>query len=175
MGGASFQLASNSPADAALAGKLQGGTFNGGPGEISLAIAIGTTDPIVLPLVHARARATSISDTGISVIVGGLLSIDDLRSSVGEALQKSVTAYLAANCTNQTPPGCGCSGLAGDVITLLDGSTGTPADCKVSVDELLGNPVVGPLLSADSCSTNSCTAPDSISVGIKLDAVPATF
>src|SRR6185503_5490727 len=49
-GTASFQVASNSPSNTLLAGKLTNGGFQGGPGDISLQIAIGTTDPILLPL-----------------------------------------------------------------------------------------------------------------------------
>jgi hypothetical protein len=175
-GGASFQVASGSPSDEALAGKLEGGTFNGGPGDLTLAIAIGTTDPIVLPLVHARARATGISETGMSAIIGGLLTVADLRSGVGTALEGSVEVYLASSCTDRiNPPGCGCNSTATTLLQVADGSAGTAPDCKLSVDEVLGNSVIGPLLAPDSCSMDTCTAPDAISVGLKIDAVSATF
>jgi hypothetical protein len=103
MGGASFQVASGSPSDVSLAGKLEGGTFNGGPGELSLEIAIGTTDPIVLPLVHARAKATGLSATGMSAL------IDPSRcSSLPDAMIGRIHPVAAAparqcrSCSSQT-------------------------------------------------------------------------
>jgi hypothetical protein len=179
-GSAKFSLATNSPTDAALAGKIVNGTFNSDPGDVSLQLAIGSTTPIELNLLHARAKASTISATGITTLtVGGLLTLSDLTTKVGPAIQASVASLITADCTvSAGPPGCGCKvGSTGaQVISILDGDlTGSARDCAVSVEELLGYPVVSSLLMPDSCSKDSCTAADSLSVGIQVTAVKATI
>src|SRR5262249_38675403 len=66
-----FQIASNSPTNAALGGKIVNGTFNGGPGDLTLQIALAGTDPIELDLVGARAKASGISDSTIGMGMSG--------------------------------------------------------------------------------------------------------
>src|SRR5262249_39708956 len=64
-----FTFASGSPDDVAVAGKVVGGTFNGGPGNFSLQIALGGTQAIQLDLIGARAKASGMSDNGIESVV----------------------------------------------------------------------------------------------------------
>jgi hypothetical protein len=177
-GGASFTVAASSPHDALLGGKLANGAFNGGPGELSLEIAFGSTEPILLPLHHARAKVTSVSATALSGTIGGVITVGELHDSVGAGIQKSVTGFLAAGCTAlDSPPGCGCTDLAATVMMLIDGQTAaepTP-DCKLSIDELVNNPVISDYLKPDACSMDTCSAPDALSVGIQINAVAATF
>jgi hypothetical protein len=179
-GDAMFQIAANSPNDAPLAGKIVNGTFNSDAGDLTLQIALGAgTSPITMTLHHARAKASTISDTGIMTAnLGGVLTVDDLTTQVGPAIKGQVDALLAANCTALDRPdlGCGCTGTGATlVIMMVDGDTGTPKDCMISVEELLGNPIVKQSLKADSCSKDTCATADSLSVGIKIEAVKATF
>jgi hypothetical protein len=182
-GTGSFQIAADSPPDALVTGKIASGTFNGGPGDITLQIAIGSPTPIKLNLLHARAQASSISDTGImTAIIGGLVTQDELTTQIGPAIAASVSAILTRDCTPRgAPPDCGCknpsTGLT--VVRALDGDlamTGGPAaDCQVSADEVLGFALVKQLLLPESCSMDTCKAADSLSIGIKVQAVKATF
>lgn len=185
-GTGAFSIAADSPSDAAVAGKITGGTFNGGPGDVTLQIAIGSaTAPIKLNLLHARAQVTGISDTGImSAIVGGLITQADLTNSIGPAIQVQVAAILDRDCpvavgAARTPPLCGCkaSSTGATVVAALDGdlTMGADRDCTISTAEVLGFPLVAQLLRPDSCSEDSCKAADSISVGVKVQAVKATF
>lgn len=185
-GTGTFSIATDSPTDAEVAGKIVNGTFSGGPGDITLQIAIGSaTAPIKLNLLHARAQVTGVSDAGImSAIVGGLVTQADLTSSIGPAIVTQVNGILDRDCpvaagATRTPPSCGCTaGTTGaTVLNALDGKTppGSTPDCKITVDEVLGFPVVAQLLKPDSCSTDSCKTPDSLSVGVKVQAVKATF
>ena len=170
-GSASFQIATNSPTDV-VAGKVVNGTFNGGPGDLTLQIAIGSaTAPINLNLVRARVRATAITETGITAIIGGLVTQDELMNQIGPAIQVQVAAILARDCTPPGPaPGCGCHGTGATVVQFdRDG------DCKLSTAEILGAPVVKGLLLPDSCSTDSCKTPDALGFGVKVQAVKATF
>ena len=177
MGGASFQLASNSPSGD-VTGKLASGVFDGGPGELSLQITIGSTTPILLPLVHARVKVTSVSETSLKALVGGLITAQDLKTNVGGALEGPVTQLLAGACTElmpPNPPNCGCTGLAMQLMSLIDGDTGTARDCKITGEEILANPATSSSTTPDGCSMDTCTAPDALSVGINIEAVAATF
>lgn len=171
-GSATFLVATNSPDDALLAGKIEGGTFNGGPGEISLQIALGSTTAIPVNLVHARARAAGMSDTGVmSIVVGGLLTNALVTGQLAPAIKVQVDALLTTGCTSRTPGACVCTGSASTVLDLAD----TNDDCQVSVDELLNVSIIKMYLEPDSCSKDSCTEPDSLSVGLRVEAVKASF
>jgi hypothetical protein len=178
-GNATFQLAPSSPTDAELTGKVAGGTFTGGPGHISLQLAIGSTDPLVIDLVRARAQATGISANGMTVILAGLVTLSNLHDQIAPAIQRAVAGIVTRDCTPPgPPPGCGCIAQSPGALLIgqLDGTVlGDPANCMISVDEILGNPVVAPLLTPDSCSMDSCTESDALSIGVKVEAVKATF
>jgi hypothetical protein len=175
-GGASFQVAQNSPNNALLGGKLSNGAFDGGPGALTLQITIGSTTPILLPLVRARVKVTSASETSVKALIGGMITAADLKTHVGGALELSVAALLAGACTAlDSPPGCGCVDLAETLMMLLDGDNGTTRDCRVSADEIIAFPGTATYLSPDSCSMATCSAADAISVGLNIEAVAATF
>jgi hypothetical protein len=179
-GSASFSIDPKSPADALVAGKIVNGTFNGGPGDISLQIALGTTDPITLSLLNARARATTISDAGMTATVGGALSVTDLNTQVIPAIGTQITGILDRDCgTPRTmPPTCGCTAGSTSVtlLTLFDGDiAGTVKDCNISTEEIAGHALIKSLLGPDVCSTTTCTAPDALSLGIQVQTVKATF
>jgi hypothetical protein len=167
-----FTVAADSPADALVAGKIANGTFTGGPGNMTLQIAIGSTTPIKMDLLRARVTATGISETGImSANVGGLLLQTDLMTEVGPAIQDEVTSIIERDCTG-TGTSCGCTGTGLAVITALDTM---PADCMVSVTELLEFPLVKQVLQPDSCSQDSCSTADALSFGVRVTAVKGTF
>jgi hypothetical protein len=113
-GSAMFTVAPNSPMNAALAGKIVNGTFNGGPGDLTLQIALGGTDAITLDLIGARAKASSISATAIGTgtgastsggaILAGALTQDDLNNKVIPAIQTQLIPIIHRDC-------CGCTGV----------------------------------------------------------------
>lgn len=167
-----FQVASSSTNEV-MAGTISGGAFTGGPGEVTLQIAIGAANTAIpLNLLRARAQVTGISDTGImSAILGGLVTQQELTTQIGPALQTTVAGILARDCTGpKTPPTCGCTGTGATVIGF-----DTNADCMLSADEILNNQFTKTLLQPDSCSTDSCKTSDALSFGVKVQAVKATF
>ncbi len=179
-GTGTFSIAPNSPMDAALGGKIVNGTFNGGPGSLSLQIALGGTDAIQLDLLNARAKASTISDTGIMTAnFAGALSQTDLNGKVIPAIQKQLGPIIMRDCKMLTsPPDCGCaSGSTGKTILgLFDGDIqGSAKDCMVSVEEIQMNQIIKSLLAPDVCSTSSCSAPDALSLGIQVTAVKAMW
>lgn len=174
-----FSIAADSPKDALVAGTVVNGTFNGGPGDLTLQIALGTTQPLTLNLLNARAKATAITDTGMTLTVGGALTASDLMTQVLPAIQVQVAAVVSRDCPAAAPPTCACTSASSTgkfLLNTFDGDiSGTTRDCQISVTELAENGLIKGLLMPDVCSMTTCTAADSLSVGIKVETVKATF
>ena len=168
-GHGSFQIAAGSPTDAVVGGKIVGGAFTGGPGDVTVQLALGAGTPITLSLVRARVRAT-ISATGImDVNIGGLLTKTEINTALIPVLAVQVNALLTQSCTpNPSGPGCTCTGAAGLLI-----SADTNMDCQLSNDEL--STFAASTLSPDVCTTDSCATPDGVSIGVRVQAVKAAF
>lgn len=167
-----FSIAAGAPDNAAVAGKIINGTFNGGPGNISLQIALGGTDAIQLDLIGARAKASGITETGIaSVVLGGALTEEDLNTKVIPAIHAQIAPLIAEDCNAPTsPPMCGCtSGSTGaTVLNLFDAA---PKDCMVTVDEIKNNSLIQSLLAPDV----EINGKQALSLGIKVVTKKATF
>jgi len=175
-----FTVDPNSPTNAALAGKVVNGEFDGGPGDLSLQIALGGTNPISLSLIGAKAKASGITATAIGtstsggLIFGGALTQDDLNNKVLPAIQAQLVPIIARDCTmlnmpNGNPP-CGCAdGSTGKtLIGLFDTN---PKDCMVTVMEIQNNTLIQSLLAPDVTIDGQMA----LSIGIKATAVGATF
>jgi len=175
-GTGTFTVKAGSPTDAAVGGKIINGTFNGGPGNISLQIALGGTTAIQLDLIGARAKASGISDSKIdSVILGGALTQDDLNGKVIPAIQTQIAPIITRDCNMPaSPPTCGCmaNSTGKTVLDLFDGDiTGTAKDCAVSVEEIKGNSLIQSLLAPDV----TIDGKQALSLGIKVEETKATF
>jgi hypothetical protein len=170
-GGASFTLAAGSP-DAAVEGKIAGGVFTGGPGNITLQIALGGTEPISLDLIGARAKATGLSETALSeVILAGALTQSDLDTKVIPAVHAQIEPLIARDCTGIAPPdpcGCEANSTGKTVIGLFDTS---PKDCTVSIEEIKTNSLIQSLLAPDV----TIDGQEALSVGLKVTTVAATI
>jgi hypothetical protein len=178
--GGTFAIDTNSPNDVALAGKIVGGTFTGGPGNLSLQIALGGTTAIQLDLIGAKAKASGITADNIGTISGttvsggivfaGAITKDDIDNKVIPAVQTQLGPTIMKDCTMPTmPPGCGCTdGSTGKTILgLFD----TNHDCTVSVDEIKSNSLIMSLLAPDVTVDGKMA----LSLGIKALAEKATF
>lgn len=176
-GTGSFTIAASSPSNAALVGSIVDGTFNGGPGDLSLQIAIATPTAINVDLIGARARSSSISASGIGsglsggVIFGGAITKDDVDNKLIPAMQGQFAVVVVRDCTDLTnPPGCGCvnDSLGKTILGLFDT---TPKDCAVTVEEIKSNSLIVSLLAPD-VTVNGKMA---LSFGMKAIAVPAAL
>lgn len=175
-GNGSFEVDPNGPTNAALGGKIVGGTFTGGPGNLSLQIAIGGTMPIQLDLIGARAKASGITETQIGsgtsggVIFAGAVTKNDIDTKIIPAIQPQLETTIARDCTDlATPPMCGCaSGSTGaTILSFFDANK----DCHVSLDELKTNSLVMSLLQPDVTIDGQMA----LSIGVKATAVKGTF
>jgi hypothetical protein len=170
-GTGSFTIAAGSPENAAVGGKIIGGVFTGGPGNISLQIALGGAEPITLDLIGARAKGTGISATGFSeLILAGALSQEDLDTKVIPAVHAQLGPLIARDCTGTAPPDpCGClaNSTGKTIIGLFDTS---PKDCMVTVEEIKTNSLIMSLLAPDV----TIDGIQALSLGIKVSTVGAT-
>jgi hypothetical protein len=181
LGTGSFTVETDSVTHDPLTGSIAGGTLTTGAGTVSVELALGVATPVRIDLHHARAKATGITTVGIdTLIIDGLVTQSDLQTKIGPAIRDAIENLIATDCagTPKTPPTCGCTAnsTGAKLIGIFDGDlAGTIPDCDVSLDELFGYPVISAVLMPDSCSTDTCDKPDSLSLGIKLKTVKATF
>jgi hypothetical protein len=179
-GSGMFQIAANSPSNAALGGKIINGNFTGGStkSDLSLQIALGGTAAIQLDLIGARAKASMISENGIGmgtsggVVFGGAVTKDDIDNKVIPAIQTQLVPIIEKDCTDRTNPAGGC-GCANDSTgkTILGLFDTTPKDCMVTVEEIKNNSLIVSLLAPDVTIEGKMA----LSLGIKATAVKATF
>lgn len=175
-GGAMFGIDTSSPTDASLSGKIVAGTFTGGPGTVTLQIALSEGMPIDLPLQKAKAELTGITANGIGGgKIGGAILKTDLETKVYPAIAATIRSSFTEDC--QGPPtgtpanGCNCmAGSTGKTIqTTFDKM---PADCMISDAEVVN--FIGGLVSAD-IDTNGDGTADAVSLGVGVEAVTAVY
>ena len=180
-----FTIDPAGPQDAQIVGKIIGGQFTGGPGNVTLEITLSATvgAPIQLTLIGARAKIPGISATALAsdaspgIIAGGVTQ-NDLDTKVIPAVATTVQSQITRDCDptmKSTLPPCGCkSGSTGaTVISLFDKS---PADCMVTQDEIKNNDLIKTLLAPDVMlkDASGATVP-CLSVGVGVTAVPGTY
>ena len=174
-GGASFEIDASSPDDASLSGKIVAGKFTGGPGTVTLQIALSEGMPIDLPLQMAKAELTGITATGIGGgKIGGAILKTDLETKVYPAIAATIRSSFTEDCPGSNPngnPPCDC--MAGSTGTTLQSTFDkTPKDCMISDSEVVG--FIGGLVSAD-IDTDADGMADAVSLGVGVKAVAATF
>lgn len=171
-GTGSFQVDPSSPPNAGVDGKIAGGVFSGGPGTISLQIALGGSEPIALDLIGARAKASGLREDGLDeVILAGALTQTDLDTKVIPAIHAQLGPIITEDCTGTAPPDpCGCmaNSTGKTIIGLFDTD---PKDCSVSIDEIKTNSLIMSLLSPDV----EIDGQDALSLGLSVTGVKATI
>ncbi|HEY1105322.1 MAG TPA: hypothetical protein VGE78_04165 [Agromyces sp.] len=171
-GNGSFTVAANSPTNAALGGKIITGTFTGGPGNLSLQIALGGTEPIRLDLIGARAKGSGITATEIgSMIFAGAITKEDIDTKVIPAIAQQLGPTIMRDCPTPTAADCGCGTGSSTGKTILGLFDTNPKDCTVSVDEIKTNSLIVSLLSPDVTVDGKMA----LSLGVKATAVKATY
>jgi hypothetical protein len=174
-GSGSFSIKAGSPTNASLGGKIIGGTFNGGPGNLSLQIALGGTEAINLDLIGARAKISGITDAAISTMIfAGAVTKDDIDNKVIPAIQKQLVPIIQRDCPGTDPnstPSCMCmaDSTGKTILGLFD--VAPTKDCMVSVEEIKNNSLIVSLLSPDVTIDGKMA----LSLGIKATAVKATY
>jgi hypothetical protein len=173
-----FGIDASGPTDAKLAGNIVAGTFKGGPGTVTLQIALSEGMPIDLPLQKAKAEIKGITDNGFGAgsKIGGAISKTDLETKVYPAIATSISASFEEDCpgSNPMPPmgeaPCGCMTNTGSSLqSFFDNN---PEDCNITTAEVVA--VVGGLVSADIDLDGDGTN-DAVSLGVGVQAVKGTY
>jgi hypothetical protein len=170
-----FTVDTTGPTDSKLAGRIMAGKFTGGPGEVTLQIALAGT-PISLPLKKARAEITGITASGwatMSSKIGGAVTQADINATVMPAIGNTVRTSFDTDCdVGGTPPGCGCTANStGATLKNLFDKAPTQ-DCTISDAEVMTvvSGFLTPDIDLDGDGTN-----DALSLGLGVTGVAGTF
>ncbi|MCA9678520.1 MAG: hypothetical protein H6708_17245 [Kofleriaceae bacterium] len=171
-GDATFDVDPSQPTGARVVGTIAGGTFNGGPGDLGLQIALSAGSPINLRLVNARARVTGITGTDLgNSIVAGAVPDENIQNDVIPAVHTTVSNVIADDCTGSgTDCGCTADSTGLTVLGIFDDD----GDCTVTLDEIRMNSLIVTLLRPD-VDTDGDGTNDALSVGVGATAIGATY
>lgn len=174
-GSGAFTVDPNVPANPALLGSITNGTFNAGPGALTLGLSIAGA-AIELDLIGARIQASGITataigtqaDTTTGVIIGGGIPQSEIDTKIDPAIATVLNATLMAGCTGYGSAGCTCtSSGAKTILTLFD----TNGDCTIEVTEIENSTIAQAYLKPDvTLEGMKC-----LSIGVKAYAVGATY
>lgn len=166
--------------DALVVGSIVGGQFSGGPGDVTIELALTETNAVPIHLVGARVEMGVTADGLTSGKLGGAITSEDIDNDLIPAVQ-TLIADIVAECV---PAGDVCceEGSAGEqILTLFDSNS----DCEVTTEELLASDLVDgtirnpdlDLFDGDSTefNPNQDGVKDSISLGVGFTAVSGTF
>jgi hypothetical protein len=178
-----FDVASTSPRDTPLAGGAVNGTFNEGPGHMSIQFAMAdSTTPLHLPLIGARARFSGASPTGIaSGILAGAVTQNDVNTKLIPQMQMSFAPIVQRDCCGApTSPSPTCNATANPPCGCIDGSTGKtllglfdtmPKDCMITASEIQNNSLIMSLLAPDVTVEGQMA----LSIGVGFTAVAGNY
>jgi len=146
----------------ALAGEIDAGKLDVGPGELTTPVPVGVAS-VVVKLVSARAWA-HISSAGMTDgVVVGAVPMNDISTTLLPALAVELDRqYHAA----QTTP-AGKKALQ-DVFDL-------DKDGTITEQELRTNPIIAALISTPDVDTDSDGKLDAFSIGFGFTSVPCTI
>lgn len=180
-GSDTFTKDASGPTNAILDGSITGGNFDGGPGNVSLSLAlVDGQPPLNVDLVGARITAGVSASGATNGILGGAITEDDVRTEIVPAIANVMTGYMLADCTCEGagPPAC----TADSNGETLDSQFNTTSDCSITAEELLANTIVQQAIAPDVDMFNGATfgpgmdgEPDSLSLGVGFTAVGASF
>jgi len=184
-GGVTFAIANDSPTVTGAPGMIAASEF-ASPAAASeltstnfIVMSVSDGNPVLLPLVAAKAKATtSLSSLTEGIIAGGLSS-ETVDNIVLPALTYALNEPVQADCT-QSGPDCGCTpASSGATILALFDDNG---DCQLPLLEVRQAPLVETtLLNPDLDLLNGQGNPgtdgagDHLSLGLGFTAASASY
>ncbi len=169
-GSGSFTVDPTGPQNQKVVGNISGGTFAGGPGNLSMQISLAAGSSIDLTLVNARAEISGVTATSLgSSRIGGAVPEDNVQNDVIPAVHTTVAGIVDEDCTG-VGTDCGCVGTGATVQGIFD----TDNDCSVTLEEIRANSLIVTLLRSDVDTDGDGTA-DALSIGVGATAIGATY
>jgi hypothetical protein len=179
-GATAFDIAADSRRDAVIGGDIVNAHFNGGPGSVTIQLAlVGGAPPITFNMIGARADVGVNPDSMDAGRLGGAITEEELQSNVLPGIHSALIASSAGDCTGEAPECC-TPGSSGELIMDLFDTDGS---CEVTLEEFRNNSLIASLLAPDVDLLDETGAfnprqdgvDDSLSLGIGFSAVGATF
>jgi len=165
-----FAIKADSPRDATVTGSVANSVFHGGPGNLTLQIALQAGAPIPLHLIGARTelRMATATDIGDGKIAGAITK-SDIDTQILPAVAAQLATTIDDDCPGHVPQDCMCtpSSTGENVLNLFDAD----GDCTITVTELQSDPLISGFLMPDVTIDGT----DALSIGIKFTAVGAVF
>jgi hypothetical protein len=168
-----FDITTDSARDEPLVGSLVDGTLEAGPGRLRVLVVLMTGVPVELDLRGARVKLQMASPTGFAPsLIGGAIPMTQF-DRLYSALQHGAETSIAARCTNNIPPDCGCSPVGSDLMSraYLNLFDTAPKDCMVSFEELKNSTLLQSLFVPDVMIDGQ----PAMSFGFSATAVKALF
>jgi hypothetical protein len=175
-GDGTFEVADDSPTDAVVIGENVGGSFSGGPGDVTIQLSLADgADPVNLTLVSAQSEVGVAADGLNDGKLGGAITVDSLNNDIFPAVALIIAGVLEEDgCDAAAAPDCCPADSTGEtILSFLD----SDADCVVTGEEIATNDavnaVINPDLDLEPEGGDGTT--DAISLGVGFTAVPGGF
>ena len=177
-GDASFDVTDDY--DALVVGSIVGGQFTGGPGDVTIELALSETNAVPIHLVGARVEMGVTAGALTGGKLGGAIRSEDIDNDLIPAVADLIATILA-ECVPEGDACCAADSAGEQILTLFDMND----DCEVTTEELLASDLVDgtirnpdlDLFDGDSTdfNPNQDGVKDSISLGVGFTAVSGTF
>jgi hypothetical protein len=181
-GNGSFSVSASSPTNAKLTGRIGptsgGSLFNGGPGTVSINLALEGLPPLTITLVSARIRST-VTATGGTGSLGGAITTKSLREQIFPFAVMVINDLIAED-----------PDAAGTIIDFLDNdAAGQPGHGTIELEDLQNNALLTSVINAyqidllndpdgdgeGPIEPDTDGTPDSIPLAVGFSFVPAKF
>jgi hypothetical protein len=176
-----FTLSATSPLDSLLRGKVQAGTFAGGPGEVILPLSLSPdAPPLELHLVGAHTKFSFDANDLVQGSLAGGIPTEEMNTVVLPGVHQLVSTIIARDCQGPGPGEscCMANSTGSKVLEFLN----TDSDCMVTEAEFTGHQLIRQLLGPDvdlmngsEYGPNKDKVLDAVSIGLGFTAVKASF
>ena len=165
---------------AKVVGTIVSGSYTGGPGNITIELALADAATVPINLIGARATA-GVTASGLTQgKLGGALRDEDIHNELIPAVADLIASLLESSECTTTAPCCPEDSTGEQILTFFDDN----ADCAVTAEELEANSLISSTIGnpdLDLFDENGDFNPrqdgtkDSLSLGIGFTAVGGTF
>jgi len=177
--GTAFQVDTDAIFDAAVLGDISDSTFEGGPNAIKIEIDLEEIANVPAFLLDGEGVRASVrhTATGLEGMLGGGVRAEQIENAVLPALIE--TAHETCR-PHESPDVCCVPGSIGaELIAQFDSGD---KDCRLTQSELMDSTLVSSmlaptldLLSSDQFEPGGDGELDTMSIGARFEAIPASF
>jgi len=176
-GGASFDVTMDY--DALVVGQIVGGQLSGGPGEVTIELALAEGSTVPVRLVGARVETAITADGLTNGRLGGAIHEDDIENELMPAIVDLIEGILA-ECDPEAVPCCPEGSTGEQVLAFFDADDSCTVDqAELEENQLIsstiGNPDLDLFDETGAFNPNTDGTAESLSLGVGFSAVSAEF